>query len=141
MNHPVRNYTYYKEVFKGLSMPFAFVDMDMFAQNTADIIKRAGNKKIRIASKSIRCVELIKNIMASSPIFQGIMCYHPQEAVHLSTQGFDDLLIAYPIYSQQHIVAICTEIKKGKTIIPMVDLAEHAQQLKGQVYFLGSNRY
>lgn len=129
MNNSKQAYTYYKQIFKGIQMPFAFVDMDMFNQNTADIIKRAGTKKIRIASKSIRCVELIKNIMASNTLFQGIMCYHPLEAVHLSTKGFDDLLIAYPIYSQQQITAVCTEIKKGKTIVPMVDLAEHAQQL------------
>lgn len=128
-NFSERNYTYYKEAFKGVQMPFAFVDMDMFEKNIQDIIKRAGNKKIRIASKSIRCVALIKHILASHSIFQGIMCYHPQEAVHLSEQGFDDLLIAYPIFSGQHISAICEEIKKGKTIIAMVDLPEHIEQL------------
>ena len=129
MSYFIPDYKYYKELFKEKQMPFAFVDMDLFETNTERIIQRAGNKKIRIASKSIRCVELIKNILASNSIFRGIMCYHPLEAVHLSEQGFDDLLIAYPIYSQQHISAICKEIKKGKTIIPMVDLPEHAQQL------------
>jgi D-serine deaminase-like pyridoxal phosphate-dependent protein len=129
MSYFIPDYKYYKELFKEKQMPFAFVDMDLFQTNTERIIQRAGNKKIRIASKSIRCVELIKNILASNSIFRGIMCYHPLEAVHLSEQGFDDLLIAYPIYSQQHISAICKEIKKGKTIIPMVDLPEHAQQL------------
>jgi D-serine deaminase-like pyridoxal phosphate-dependent protein len=127
--YPVQNYTYYKEIFKGVPMPFAFVDIDLFDKNTEDIIKRAGNKKIRIASKSIRCLELIKKILASNTVFQGIMCYHPLEAVYLSEQGFNDLLIAYPIYSYQHISAICKEIKKGKSIIAMVDLPEHAEQL------------
>ena len=129
MSYTTPDYSYYKELFKGVKMPFAFVDMDMFGKNTELIVKRAGNKKIRIASKSIRCLELIKNILASDSIFQGIMCYHPEEAVYLSEQGFDDLLIAYPVYSQQHISAICKEIKKGKTIIPMADLPEHVQQL------------
>lgn len=129
MSYFVPDYKYYKELFKNTQMPFAFVDMDLFQINTERIIQRAGNKKIRIASKSIRCVELIKNIIASNPVFQGIMCYHPLEAVYLSEKGFDDLLLAYPIYSQQHISAICKELKKGKTIIPMVDLPEHAQQL------------
>lgn len=110
-------------------MPFAFVDMDMFNKNKEDILKRAGNKKIRIASKSIRCLSLIKNILSSNSIFQGVMCYHPLEAVYLSENGLDDLLIAYPIFHEQHISAICKEIKKRKSIIAMVDLTEHAVQL------------
>ncbi len=129
MDFSSRNYKYYKEVFKNVQKPFAFVDMDMFNLNIENIIKRAGNKKIRIASKSIRCLGLIKKILSSNSIFQGIMCYHPLEAVYLSENGLDDLLIAYPIYYEQHIAAICKEIKKGKTIIAMVDLPEQAEQL------------
>ena len=55
-----RDYNYYKEIFKDTPMPYAFVDMELFNKNSEDIIKRAGNKKIRIASKSIRCLDLIK---------------------------------------------------------------------------------
>jgi len=129
MNHFPRDYNYYKTIFQHIQMPFAFVDMDLFNKNSEDIIKRAGNKKIRIASKSIRCLDLIKKILSSNSIYQGVMCYHPLEAVYLSQNGLDDLLIAYPIYSEQHISAICKEIKKGKSIIAMVDLSEHAEQL------------
>ncbi len=129
MDSPSKKYNYYKEIFKYTPMPFAFVDMELFNKNKEDIIKRAGNKKIRIASKSIRCLDLIKNILSSNSIFQGVMCYHPLEAVYLSENGLDDLLIAYPIYSEPHIIAICKEIKKGKSIIAMVDLPEHIEQL------------
>lgn len=124
-----KNYNYYRTIFKGRQMPFAYVDLEMFDANASAITKRANNKKIRIASKSIRCINLIKRVLSSNSIFQGIMCFHPDEAVHLSNQGFDDLLIAYPIYSSQHIIAICNEIKKGKIIIAMVDLQEHVEQL------------
>jgi D-serine deaminase-like pyridoxal phosphate-dependent protein len=124
-----RDYNYYKTIFQNTQMPFAFVDMDLFNKNSEDIIKRAGTKKIRIASKSIRSLDLIKKIISANSIYQGVMCYHPLEAVYLSQNGLDDLLIAYPIYSEQHISAICKEIKKGKSIIAMVDLPEHAEQL------------
>jgi len=124
-----RNYNYYKNIFKNTQKPFAFVDMDLFNKNKEDIVKRAGNKKIRIASKSIRSLDLIKNILSSNSIFQGVMCYHPLEAVYLSENGLDDLLIAYPIYFAAHISAICKEIKKRKSIIAMVDLPEHIEQL------------
>lgn len=124
-----RNYNYYKEIFKDTQMPFAFVDMELFNKNSEDIIKRSGNKKIRIATKSIRSLDLIKKILSSNSIFQGLMCYHPLEAIYLSENGLDDLLLAYPIYNQQHISAICKEIKKGKSIIAMLDLTEQAEQL------------
>jgi D-serine deaminase-like pyridoxal phosphate-dependent protein len=129
MNSTPQNYNYYKEIFKNKQMPFAFVDMDLFNKNIKDIIKRADGKKIRIASKSIRCVDLIKKILASDPIFQGVMCYHPLEAIYLSENGLDNLLIAYPVFHERQIVALCNEIKKGKLIIVMADLPEHAEQL------------
>lgn len=129
MNNLTRDYNYYKTIFKNTQMPFAFVDLELFNKNTEDLIARAGHKKIRIASKSIRCLELTKKILLSNSVFQGVMCYHPLEAIYLSQSGLDDLLIAYPIYSQQHISAICKEIIKGKTIIAMVDLPEHVEQL------------
>ena len=124
-----RNYSYYKEIFKDTPMPYAFVDMELFDKNTEEIIKRAGDKKIRIASKSIRSVDLIKKILSSNSIFQGIMCYHPMEAIYLIENGLDDLLIAYPIFNEQHISALCKATNKGKTIIAMVDLPEQAKQL------------
>lgn len=123
------DYTYYKEIFKTTPMPFAFVDMDLFNKNSADIIKRAQDKKIRIVSKSIRCLDLIKKLLASNSIYQGVMCYSPVEAVFLSEQGLDDLLVAYPFYSEPQVTAVCKEIKKGKTIIAMVDLPEHLERL------------
>lgn len=136
MNNFSRNYNYYKEIFSqrnsfgaGQQMPFAFVDMDLFNKNIEDIVKRAEGKKIRIASKSLRCLDLIKKILSANPIFQGVMCYHPLEAIYLSENGLDNLLIAYPIYYEQHIAAICKEIKRGKSIIAMVDLPEHAERL------------
>jgi len=129
MENLARNYNYYKEIFKNTQMPFAFVDMELFNKNSEDIIKRAGNKKIRIASKSIRCLDLIKKIISSNSIYQGVMCYHPMEAIYLSENGLDDLLIAYPIYNEQQISAICKEIKKGKSITAMIDMQVHAEQL------------
>ena len=47
-------YTYYKEIFRSTSMPFAFVDLDLFDENVKQIKPRAKGKKIRIASKSVR---------------------------------------------------------------------------------------
>ncbi|HHG86024.1 MAG TPA: amino acid deaminase/aldolase [Bacteroidetes bacterium] len=122
-------YSKYRNSFWGQSFPFAYVDMDLLDGNIQHILSRAGNKKIRIASKSVRCKYILKYILESDSQFQGLMCFSAMEAVWLSEQGFDDLLIAYPVWDAQEVRAICAEVRKGKQIICMVDLAAHVQQL------------
>ena len=92
-----RDYAYYKRVFAGQRMPFAFVDLDLFDANIAQIVARAGEKRIRVASKSVRSVALLRRILAADPRIQGVMCFTAREAVYLAGQGFDDLLIGYPV--------------------------------------------
>ena len=49
-------YHYYKTIFKGKSMPFAFIDLDFFDLNIKQVIERSAGKNIRVASKSVRSV-------------------------------------------------------------------------------------
>lgn len=125
-----RNYNYYKEIFKGKEMPFAFVDMDMFADNAGAIAKNAHGKTIRIASKSLRVAGLLEWLLKSNPVYKGIMCYTFPEAVFLSRKGFDDLLLGYPGWHEQQIKDICAELKKGKTITLMLDSVQHVEHLE-----------
>jgi D-serine deaminase-like pyridoxal phosphate-dependent protein len=90
------SYTYYKTIFHGREMPFAFVDLDLLRANIRQTLARAGTKRIRLASKSIRAVALIEKILAANPLFQGVMCFTAPEAVWLSQRGLDDLLLGYP---------------------------------------------
>ncbi len=126
-----RTYQYYKEVFRNESMPFAFVDLDLFDANGIVLKRRAGEKKIRIASKSIRCTYLLRRILEMDEQFQGIMAFTAPEAVFLSQQGFDDLLIAYPVWDERHIKAVCQEIKQGKKLILMTDQTAHIKRIQG----------
>ena len=123
-------YNRYKTILKNERLPLAYVDLDMFDENIQAILKRSGTKKIRIASKSIRCVALMQRILDFNSQFQGIMCYSAEEAVWLSQQGFDDLLIAYPTVQESSIRAVAEEVKKGKHIYLMTDLAEHLNMLQ-----------
>lgn len=120
-----RDYSYYKAIFKGRSFPLAYVDLNLFDENVKNIIPRAGDKKIRVASKSVRCSSLLRRVLDSNPVYQGLMCFTVSEAVYLSQQGFDDLLVAYPTTQINHLKAACTEVAKGKTLIMMVDSKEH----------------
>jgi D-serine deaminase-like pyridoxal phosphate-dependent protein len=125
-----RDYQYYRQVFCGRALPFAFVDLDLLRANVHKTIERAGSKRIRIASKSIRSAALIEKILASNPIFQGVMCYTAPEAVWLSRRGLDDLLLGYPCWHPEQVRAICAEVRQGKTIVLMIDSTEHAEHLE-----------
>src|SRR5215471_16047057 len=100
------DYASYKEIFSGRSMPFAYLDLDLLEQNIRQVQARASGKRVRLASKSLRSVGVIRRILSAGSCFQGIMCYPPLEAVYLAKQGFEDLLIGYPTCHEQDIAAV-----------------------------------
>jgi D-serine deaminase-like pyridoxal phosphate-dependent protein len=126
----VRDYDYYKQVFNGRPMPFAYLDLDLFDENIRQIASRAGGKHIRLASKSLRCVAALRRILAANACFQGIMSYSAREAVFLAGQGFTDLLIGYPAWHEQDIAAVAEATKSGAQITFMVDSVAHVEQIE-----------
>lgn len=110
--------------------PCAFVDLALLKQNAIDIAANSNSKQIRIASKSIRSVDLLKKIFSYSPLYQGIMCFTADEAVYLNEQGFDDLLIAYPIWNATQLRQISHLVKRKQTITVMVDSIEQIDRLE-----------
>ena len=130
IHEPTRDYAYYKEAFDGYQMPFAYLDLDLLEQNICDIVARAGDKNVRLASKSLRSVSVIKRILAASPTFQGVMSYTALEAVYLASQGIDDLLIGYPTWHADDIAAVARATAEGACITLMVDSVEHVEQVE-----------
>jgi len=123
-----RTYAYYRQALAGRALPLAFVDLELFDQNVRDIAARAGGKPIRIASKSLRCVHLIERILASGPVYRGIMAYSVREAVFLSHQGLDDLLVGYPAFHEIEDSGLAEELRRGKRIVVMADCIEHVHR-------------
>jgi D-serine deaminase-like pyridoxal phosphate-dependent protein len=111
-------------------MPFAYVDRDLLDLNIRAIAQAAGTKKIRIASKSIRSLEVLRHILDSDPRFQGIMCYTAEEAEFLAGHGFDDLLLGYPTWEPEGIERLARLIGEGRQIAFMADCIEHVEQLE-----------
>jgi D-serine deaminase-like pyridoxal phosphate-dependent protein len=126
----VRDYTYYREVFQGRRMPFAFVDLDVLDENIRQIAARAQGKRVRLASKSLRCVAMLRRILAADACFQGIMCYAAREAAYLASQGFDDLLLGYPCWHREDIAEVARATQAGARIALMVDSAAHVEQIE-----------
>ncbi len=111
-------------------MPFAYLDLDLLEQNIRQVISFAKGKRIRLASKSIRSVSVLRRIAASDPCFQGIMCFTAPEAVYLAGQGFQDLLIGYPTWHHDEITAVARAISGGAEITLMVDSTAHLEHIQ-----------
>lgn len=122
-------YQQYSQAFSAIPHPAAWVDMDLLDQNIATNLDRAQSRSIRIASKSIRSVHILRHILSSSKQFNGIMCYHPLEAAHLAQEGFDDLLIAYPSMCRASLSAALKESIQPIKVYFMVDRLEHVELL------------
>lgn len=122
-------YPHYQAIFANQKMPFAYIDLDLFDRNIHQIAARAAKKRVRIASKSIRCVALMQRILASGEPYKGIMAYSAAEAVWLSEQGFDNILVAYPTWNEAEITAVCEELQKGKYLVLMIDDERHIKRI------------
>ena len=55
-------YARYEAAFGDLEPLVAFVDLDALWANAEDMVRQAGDKPIRVASKSVRCRPLLPRI-------------------------------------------------------------------------------
>lgn len=123
------HYAAYKRWAASLSKPFAFLDLNLFHENIQSIREAAGGKRIRLASKSLRSVPVLRHILNSGDPFHGVMCYTGEEALFLAEKGLDDLLVAYPVWNADTIRAIAVAVKKGVSLTLMVDCKEHVDRI------------
>jgi D-serine deaminase-like pyridoxal phosphate-dependent protein len=123
------DYDHYKAALAGFRLPAAFIDLDALAANLATLRARAGGLPIRLVTKSIRSVAILRRVLASDPQFQGLMCYSAAEAAWLATQGFDDLLVAYPTVEPEDLRAVAAQVGAGRVITLMVDSAAQVQRI------------
>ncbi len=79
----------------GLQAPFALIDLDAMEANARDLVRRAGGKPIRLASKSLRCRALQDRVLAAEG-FHGTLAYTLPEALWLTEHGAEDIVVAYP---------------------------------------------
>lgn len=118
-----------REILHAVQKPCAFLHAESLEKNIEAILDLSGDKRIRVASKSIRSVGVLKTIMDHSDRFQGVMCFTAEEAIYLYEQGLDDLLIAYPVWDESLLRQVCQLVKKGAIITVMIDSTEHVHRL------------
>jgi D-serine deaminase-like pyridoxal phosphate-dependent protein len=99
-----------------LEPPFAVVDLDAFDANAADLLRRAGGKPVRLATKSVRCRALIDRALGAG--LAGLLAFTLPEALWLA-ENHDDIVVAYPTVDR----AALRQPRDHITL--MVDCREH----------------
>ncbi|MCV7194374.1 amino acid deaminase/aldolase [Mycolicibacterium brumae] len=107
----------------GLEPPLGVIDLAALRANAADMVRRAGGKPIRLASKSIRARAILR-MVHEMPGFAGVLAFTLPEAHWLATE-FDDVLVAYPSTDRDALRALARDEQAAARITVMIDSAEH----------------
>lgn len=103
-----------------LDAPLAIVDLEAFDANADDLVRRAGGKPIRVASKSVRCRALLERVLERDG-FAGIMSFTLAESIWLARSGFDDILLAYPSADTRGFAELTSDPKLAAAVTVMID--------------------
>ncbi len=86
----------YDAALADVSPPFAFVDLDALRANADQMLAQAGQLPIRVASKSVRSLPVLRRIFALDDRFRGVLSFTLPEALMLADEGFDEIFVGYP---------------------------------------------
>ncbi|MFR9728045.1 amino acid deaminase/aldolase [Saccharopolyspora sp. MS10] len=108
-----------------LDPPFAVVDLAAFRRNADDLLRRAAGTPIRVASKSVRCRDLLGRVL-DAPGFRGVMAYSLPEALWLHREGLaEDVLVAYPTVDRRALRELAADPAAAAAISILVDSVAH----------------
>jgi len=127
-----RSHAQLEQIFEEVEAPFAFVDLDAMWSNAEAMLERAGDKPIRVASKSLRCRALLEQILRRDERFEGLMTFTLPETLWLTENGFEDLLLAYPTADTGALseLALRSVANPAGAPIVMVDCVEHLEAIE-----------
>jgi D-serine deaminase-like pyridoxal phosphate-dependent protein len=106
-----------------LQPPFGVLDADAFTANAADMVRRANGTPIRLASKSIRCMDVMRQTLAMDG-FHGILAFALPEALWLADE-FDDIVVGYPAADLDALRALAASPILANRITLMIDSVDH----------------
>ena len=115
-----------------LDPPLAAVDLSALHYNAADLVRRAAGKPIRVASKSVRCRELLRQVLVLDG-FQGVLAFTLPEALWLAGSGFDDIVVGYPSVDRAALRRLAVDQHAADTITLMIDSVEQLDLIEKAV--------
>jgi D-serine deaminase-like pyridoxal phosphate-dependent protein len=125
----------YDSLFASIAPPFAFVDLEAVRRNAEAMLAQAQGLPIRVASKSVRSVAMLRRILELDPGFRGVLAFTAPEALYLAGQGFDNLLVGYPTVDRGAIaeVARLAADDPARAPVLMVDDRPHLDLIEGAI--------
>lgn len=120
-------YQRYRDILRNRRLPLAFVDLDKFDRNVAYVAstQEQTGKTIRVHSKSVRCLELLKRIFEiGGPLYRGTMTISVEETAYLAENGLDDFIVAYPTVQPSDMELLADITSKGVQVSLMADSME-----------------
>jgi D-serine deaminase-like pyridoxal phosphate-dependent protein len=124
-----RDHAFYRAALRGRSLPAAFVDLELFDANARQVLQRAGDRPVRLATKSLRCPALVERLRQLDRRFRGLMAYGPREAAWLLDHGHDDVLLGYPATDPELLRPLAEAARAGRSVTFMVDCRGHVERL------------
>jgi D-serine deaminase-like pyridoxal phosphate-dependent protein len=100
---------------------FGVLHLGALSHNAFDMVRRAGGKPIRVASKSVRVRDVLRAALAVDG-YGGILAFTLPEALWLA-ESFDDIVVGYPIADRAAYAALGRS-EHAERIAVMVDSVE-----------------
>jgi D-serine deaminase-like pyridoxal phosphate-dependent protein len=108
-----------------LEPPFAIVDLAALRANAANLAQRAGDKPVRLASKSVRCRAVIERVLRTDG-YRGILAFTLPEALWLARNGASqDIVVAYPTANRTALGELAADPGLAAAITVMIDSSAH----------------
>lgn len=106
-----------------IDSPVAVLHLGALRYNTHDMLRRAGGKTIRVASKSIR-VRGVVDALLRQPGYAGVLAYTLTEALWIA-ETVDDIVVGYPTAERNAIAQLGRSPEAAAHITLMIDSIEH----------------
>ncbi|SNS99311.1 D-serine deaminase, pyridoxal phosphate-dependent [Geodermatophilus saharensis] len=110
-----------------LDPPLAVVDLDALDANADDLVRRAGGRPVRVASKSVRCRAVLRRVLAR-PGFAGVLAYSLAEALWLAggeDPVSDDVVVGYPSADRSALRRLVADPVLAARVTLVVDSPDH----------------
>jgi D-serine deaminase-like pyridoxal phosphate-dependent protein len=119
-----------------LEPPFAVVDLGALKSNAGAMVVSAAGKPIRLASKSVRCREITRAVLAM-PGYSGILALTLAEALWLADE-FDDVVVGYPTADREMLTHLADSSVLAQRVTLMVDSTDQLDLIETVVGATGS---
>lgn len=108
-----------------LEPPYAVLDLAALDANAADLTRRADGTPIRVASKSVRCREVIRRTLRR-PGYAGVLAFTLPEALWLAGEH-DDVVVGYPTVDRRALAVLAADDRLAARVTIMIDSVEQLE--------------